>query len=575
MFGQPQGLQALLKDGAKQFTGIDEALLKNIEAVRNLSEITRTSLGPNSMQKLIINHIEKHYVTSNAAKMVSELEVMHPAAKLVVGAASMQEQEFGNATNFVVTFAGELLTQAEALCKMGLHTADIIKGFERALATVEETLPGLTCWSLTDLKDTKQVQKAVKPAIAAKQYGLETELSALVAEAVTKVMPSDPKKFDVDNVRVAKINGSSLSNSFVVEGMVVGRPPSGTEQQKLNCKVLVLGCGLEMTGTETKGTVLLHNAEELLNFTKGEENKMEEVIKEIKDTGVEVIVSHGNIAEIAQHFCNKYKILTIKIQSKFELRRICRTLGATALVRLGAPLPEEMGTAESVEVVEMASQKATVLKAKDTKVSTIVLRGASSNALEEVERAIDNAIQTVRAGTKDSKFVPGAGASEIELALVLRKTGVMETGLDQYAVLKFGEALECVPKILAENAGFRATDTVTELYAAHQAGGLKTAGVDVDGGQPFGSSPERDAALKPVAEARSRAGAAVAASDDTASHVICSATLGVVDHMQTKLWAIKLSTDAVLTVLRVDQIIMSKPAGGPKPKEGGPGDDDD
>merc|ERR1719215_1228125 len=217
-----------------------------------------------------------------------------------------------------------------------------------------------------------------------------------------------------------------------------------------------------------------------MNFTKGEEARMDEFVKGVKDAEVEFVVAGGGVSEIALHFLNKYRIMVLKIQSKFELRRVCRTVGAVAMNHASKPVPEELGYVESVTVEEVSSQKLTVLRTRDSKISTIVIRSASPNVLDEVERAIDNAVNVMRCTCRDPHFLPGAGATEIELAHQLQQFGATVPGLDQYAVLKFAEALEVVPRVLAENAGHNHVDAITALYAAHQRGEQR-AGVDVDG----------------------------------------------------------------------------------------------
>jgi len=268
---------------------------------------------------------------------------------------------------------------------------------------------------------------------------------------------------------------------------------------------------------------------------------MEEFIKSVKDAGVDVIISGGGVSEIALHYINKYQILCLKLPSKFELKRMCRTVGAASIIRTGAPLPEELGYVESIRVEEYASQKLTVVRTRDTKISTIVLRSASPNMLDELERAIDNAVSVVRCVTQEPGFVPGAGATEIELAHQLQQFGASVPGLEQYAVLKFAEALEVVPKVLAENSGTTHIDAITALYAAHQKG-EKAAGVDVDGvsGAAICNAADRD----------------------------------IWDHALSKRWALRFCVEAVITVLQVDQIIMAKQAGGPKAPEGGGRDED-
>mmetsp|Transcript_115882 Transcript_115882/g.322648 ORF Transcript_115882/g.322648 Transcript_115882/m.322648 type:complete len:540 (+) Transcript_115882:107-1726(+) len=539
MFNAPVGIQGLLKEGGRHFSGVDEALLRNIEACKTLSQITKSSLGPYGMNKLIVNHIGKHFVTSDTNTVITELEVMHPAAKLVVMAAKAQEQEAGDGTNFVVSLAGELLQRAEELLKEGIHASDVLKGYELARDKAVALVSEAKAWSCTDMRSVEQLSKCVRTAISGKQLGYETTIAKLVAEACVKVMPPTPSKFEVDNVRVTKVQGGTVFGSFVVEGVAVARETSGVVKCKEKAKVAVYASGIEMQGTETKGTVLLENAEQLMNYTKGEEQRMDEFIKSIKDAGAEVVISGGAISEIAQHFLNKYQILALKIASKFELRRICRTVGATSIIRSGAPLPEELGYVESVKVEEIASQKLTILKTRDSKISTVVLRSASPNVLDELERAIDNAVNVVRCTTRDPHFVAGAGATEIELAHQLQQFGATVPGLDQYAVLKFAEALEVVPRVLAENAGHNHVDALTALYAAHQKG-EQASGVDVDSGALLCNAVEKE----------------------------------ILDHLETKRWALRFTLDAVLTVLQVDQIIMAKQAGGPKPPEGGSRDDD-
>merc|ERR1719198_2324666 len=311
--------------------------------------------------------------------------------------------------------------------------------------------------------------------------------------------------------------------------MAIPRETVGVETHKEKAKVAIFASGIELQGTETKGTVLLENADQLLNYTKGEEQRMEEFIKGIRDVGVEVVVSGGPISEIAGHYLNKYQMMVVKISSKFELRRVCRTVGATAIIRNGPPTPEELGYVESIKQEEYSSQKLCVIKSRDARIATIVLRSASLNVLDELERAIDNAVNVVRSVAKNPDFVAGAGAMEIELAHQLQQFGATVPGLDQYAVLKFAEALEVVPKVLAENAGHSYVDVLTKLYATH-AKGEKASGVDVESGE-----------------------------------LICnSVEAGILDHEDTKRWAFRFCVDAVLTILRVDQIIMAKQAGGPK-----------
>ncbi|KAL8445799.1 hypothetical protein Emed_005355 [Eimeria media] len=571
-FAARHGLGGLLKDGYRTFTGIDEVTAKNIEACKTLTDITKTSLGPHGLSKLIVNAWGKRFVTNDTAAILKELEVQHPAAKLLVMAADMQKQEMGGGCNFLLILAGHLLTNASCppsnaatqfanrlkallsadyLLRQGLHLSDVIQGYELALEKIPSFLEEAVCLSVDNLKDAKELEPVLRSVLASKPLCVEAGLSGLLSSAIASVMPPNFKDFDPDNIRVAKLQGGQLSQSTVLNGMVITKPPHGTVESKGSCKVMVLGCGLECATTEAKGTVLIHTAEDLKNFTKGEEAQMEEIIRGIKNAGVEAIIVHGGgIADVAQHFCNKYEILTIKVPSKFEARRVCRALGATALVRLGVPMADELGVADSIQTIEISSTRVTQILCRDTRVQTVVLRGSTPCILDEAEKAVDDACAFAKALTKDPRFVAGAGAAEMEVARKLQAVAEKLPGVDQYAVLKAAEAFEAVPRLLAESAGLNATEVLAALHAAHATGRLSE-GVNVD------------AFVVPGGASRSpSAGAKVNMTVDAEASRIF-------DHMQTKAWATRLAFDAAITTLRVDQIIMARPAGGPAPRAPG------
>ena len=268
--------------------------------------------------------------------------------------------------------------------------------------------------------------------------------------------------------------------------------------------------------------------------------KIEEAVAAIAATGAKVVVSGQSVGEMALHFIERYGLMAIKIPSKFELRRFCRATGATALVQLGAPLPTELGLVASLKVEEIGGSKVLVLKQAEAhgQLATLVLRSPTDQILDDLERAVDDGVNCFKTLVKDARMLPAGGATELELARRLTAVAAKETGLDQYAIGKFATSLEVVPRTLAENAGLHASDVISTLYAAHAAG-QANAGVDIETGGAKDLSVD-----------------------------------SVQDLFSTKWWAIKLAADAVTTVLRVDQIIMARQAGGPKGPPGGGGDDD-
>ncbi|KAH6687322.1 T-complex protein 1 subunit theta [Plectosphaerella plurivora] len=535
----------LFKGGYNNYDAEDGAVIRNIEACRAIASTVQTSLGPYGRNKIVINHLQKMILTSDAATILRELDVVHPAAKLVVMASQQQEAEMGDATNLVIVLAGELLRKAEDLIRMGLKTSDIVSGYEKAQKMALDTLEELAIDTVEDIRSEGELSKAMRTVIASKQNGSEDFLADLVAEAVLAVLPKNPANFNVDNIRVVKIMGGSLEQSKVVKGMVFPKEPNGAIKKAKRAKVGVFSCPIDVTQTETKGTVLLHNAKEMMDFTKGEEGQLETAIKELHDVGLRVVVAGSTVGDLAMHYLNKYGILVIKVLSKFELRRICRVVGATPLARLGAPMPDETGSIDVVETLEIGGDRVTVFRQEDevTRTATIVLRGATQNHLDDVERAVDDGVNVVKAISRDARLVPGAGATETQLVERLTALGEKTPGLSQYAIKKYGEAFEVVPRTIAESAGLDATEVLSRLYSAHHKKDEWVTGVDVENNDGTGTLDAHDE--------------------------------GILDLLVAKSWAIKLATEAARTILSVDQIIVARQAGGPKPPAPNPNWDED
>lgn len=533
----------MLKEGTKYLSGVHEVVLRNTEAAKKLAAITRTSLGPNGMNKMVVNHLEKLFVTNDAATIMKELDVIHPAAKMLVMAAQQQEQENGDGTNLVVVLGGEFLSKAEDLLQAGLHPSEIISGYEKAGKKALEILNELVVHKVENVRDVQQVSLAIKSAVSSHLYGYHEIIAPLIADACVKVCPKNPTQFNVENVRVAKILGMGVSDTVVVNGFVLTRGAEGTVKHVKDAKIAVYAAGIDLGKTETKGTLEIKNAEGLLNFAKGEEKQMEDTIKAIADSGVKVLVSGSNVSDMAMHFIERHKIMIVKTPSKFQLRRICKAVGATPLVKIGAPTQEELGHCDEVTVEEIGSTQVTIFRQskEDSAVSTLVVRGSTDNIMDDVERAIDDGVNVYKSLCKDSRFVPGAAASEIELARRLQIFADSTPGLEQYAIRKYAESYEVIARTLAENSGSNATELISNLYAAHTKG-TTSAGVDIE---------------------------------SQTGNIIDATQQSILDLLLTKHNAIRLSTAATATILRVDQIIMSKAAGGPKPPKQGPMDADD
>ncbi|XP_033219542.1 T-complex protein 1 subunit theta [Belonocnema kinseyi] len=536
------GMSQMMKDGARYFSGLEEAIYRSITACKQFSQCVRTAYGPNGMNKMIINHLEKLIVTSDAATIIKELEVEHPAAKLMVMASEMQEAEVGDGTNFVVIFAGALLENAEDLLRLGITTSEIVEGYETALNKALEILATQVVHEVKDFRNVEQIKSGIRTSVMSKQYGREDLLADLISQACISSL-TEKSNFNVDNVRVCKILGCGIQSSQVVQGMVFKRVVEGDVTKKANAKIVVYTCPVDITPTETKGTVLIKSADELLNFSRGEESMLEAQIKSIADSGADVIVSGGKFGDMALHYINKYNLMAVRLPSKFDIRRLCKAVGATALTKLAPPTSEELGFASTIHIDELGDTSVVIfsLDGKDSRISTIVIRGSTENYMDDIERAIDDGVNTYKGITRDGRFVSGGGAVEVELAFQIAEFANTLPGLEQYAVRKFATALETFPKTLAENNGCQPSELLSKLYASHKEGN-KAYGFDCSEGT---------------------------------GEMVDTVKAGIMDLFLTKQWALKYAVNAACTILKIDQIIMAKRAGGPKPRAGGGHNSDD
>lgn len=521
---------SLLKEGFKHYKGIHEATMRNIEAIQDLSSMTRTSYGPNGMNKYIINMHDKLYLTKDASVMTEQLDINHPAANIFVRASKSQDEECGDGTNFVITFGGELLSLAAEMIEGGLHLSDIVVGYENAFNKTMELFDKIPTVDKSDIKDIETVTKVIEPVIKTKLvHEQEKILAPLIAEACVSALPEKKENFNVDNVRVASILGGSLLDCTLVKGLIEVRDVEGSVTKAEKCKVAVYNCPLETQGPETSDEVVFKTAEDLLNYTKGEEDHIEKIVKEIVDSGVKCVIAGGAISNMAIHFLDKYGIMAFRIMSKFELRRVAKALGATLLVRLGAPTPEEMGQADEISVTEISSTKCIYINnnSENNKYATIILRGTTQGMLSNLERIIEDGVNLYKCMCKSAIFAPGAGAVEMFLANEIRNYAKTIKTLDQYGIEKFGEAFEVVPRTILENSGFNMNSALATLRSKSIQN--PKSGVCIE-----------DGSIKDAFE-----------------------EMEVYDHLETKKWAIKFAFEAAMTVLRIDQIIVAKPAGGP------------
>jgi len=542
------GIQGMMKKGTRYMDGKEDVVYDSIATIKDLGNTVKTAYGPFGMNKIVQNHIEKLFLTSDAATMIRELEIKHPAAKMVVMAAHQQEEETGDGTNGVVMLCCAILSEAEYLLRMGLAVPEVVSGLKKAFQYAQEQLESLCVYSvdLEKLRDEEAVATAIKASIMSKQYGYEDFISQLVAKACVSTLPKDAIRFNVDDIRVCKILGSTLESSRIIPGMVFKRYVDSELKNVQNAKIAMFNCPLDNLQTETKGTVLLKSATELKDFTKGEENLLRDSVKSIKESGAQVVVCGGKISDLGLDFANQMGLMVVRLTSKWDMRRLAKSIGATVLPRLSAPTPDEMGFCEAVKVEEIGDTRIVSFQRANSRLCTVVLRSGTNNVLDDLERCVDDAVNNYKLLTKDKRMVPGAGATEVELSKRLAEKAEQCPGMDQYGINCLSKAYEALPRQLAENSGNNPSKAISKLLAAHAAmeGNIaigESIGIDVNNGE-----------LIDAAEAQ------------------------IYDHILIKDWQVRLAVNTAITILRINQIIMAKAAGGPKApsQRGGHWDDD-
>lgn len=525
-----QSFGGFFKEGTRYFNGVDEVILRNIDAAVDLSNLTRTSMGPNGMKKIIKNHFSKIFVTGDCATILNEAEIQHPAAKMLVNASQMQAEQIGDGTNFVITFAGECLNLASQLIRAGINTKDIVIGFQEALSKALEILPTLYSKVEIDLHNVESVKKALKTPLSSHQYLNCEHLADLVAQACVQTNQNPKLKFSVDNIRIAKALGGSVDDSYVVKGFVVKREVMGTIRRMENCKIAVFSTSFDLPESDTKMQTVFNSGAEMANYNLSRENRMDQLVSSIAQKGVNVVVCQSKITEVAMHFLEKHGIMALQLPSNWDIKRLCRAVKALPNLRICAPQDDEIGHCDLCEVKEVGSTPLVFFQNENSQVSTIIIRGSTPNIIDDVERSIDDAVNSYLVMTEYPQLVPGAGATEMELSCQIAKWAESRPGMDQYGARKFAEALEVVPKIIAETSGLKIADFLAKLRAAHNKG-------------------DKDACV-----------------DIIDLQVGNAEKLGVYDVAHVKSWALRFATDVVVTLLRVDQICISKPAQGPAPR---------
>ncbi len=512
----------ILKEGSKRDTGKD-AQQKNILAAKAVAEAVRTTLGPKGMDKMLIDGSGDATITNDGATILREMDIEHPVAKMIVEVAKAQDDEIGDGTTTAVIIAGKLLEKAEALIDLDVHPTVIVLGYKQAQARAQEILQEM---AIDVSSDPKALLKIAETAMRGKGIEIAMEkLAQISVDAALAVAGSQAKDIE-ENIKIVKIPGGRIEDSVINYGIVVEKERTNPEMPKKveNARILLLEGTLELKKLDTDAKVTITEAKNLATFKEGEEKVIREQVEAIVAAGANVVFCEKGIGVAAQHYLAKNGILAARRVKREDLKMLALATGARLVGDVLQVTSQDLGQAALVEERKFGKDKHMIFVegCEKAKAVSIILHGVSEQFLEEMERALDDALNVVLDVIRSGKIVPGGGAPEINVAEKLKKYASTLEGREQLAIRAFAEAVEAIPLTLAENAGFDPMDALAGLRAKHGQG-MKNYGLNLDTGEP---------------------------ADMLA--------MGVVEPLKVKTQAIKSAAEAAAMVLRVDDVIAAK-----------------
>ncbi len=535
--GQPV---IILKEGTSRSRG-REARRNNFMAAQVVAEVLRTTLGPRGMDKMLIDSLGDITITNDGAAILDEIDVEHPAAKMMVEVAKTQDDEVGDGTTTAVIFAGELLRKAEELLNQNIHPTVIVSGYRKAVRKAIEALSkvGITA----DLKDREILKKVALTSMASKAVGVARDHFAEIAiDAVTQITDQrgDRKVADIDNIQIIKKAGKSLHDTKLISGIIIDKEVvhPGMPKRIENAKIALLDCPLEVEKTEFNAEIRIRDPTQMKAFLDKETHMLKEMVEKIKASGARVLLCQKGIDDVAQHFLAKNGILTTRRVKQSDMEKLARATEGKVITNLDDLKPNDLGKAGLVEERKVGDDKMIFIeKCRHPRSVAILIRAGLERMVDEAERAMHDALSVVADVVEHNKVVAGGGAIESEIAKVIRPYATKIGGREQLAIEAFADAIEIVPKTLAENAGLEAIDILMGLRSAHQKPRGHLMGVNVFTGK-----------------------------------IMDMRECGVIEPLRVKEQAVKSATAVASMILRIDDVIAStKPKGAmPGGPPGGP-----
>jgi thermosome len=525
----------ILKEGTKRDKGKD-AQYNNIMAARAIADAVRSTLGPRGMDKMLVDSLGDVVITNDGVTILKEIDVDHPAAKMLVEVAKTQDDEAGDGTTTAVILAGELLKKAIDLIDSNIHPTIIAGGYRLAATKAQEVLDGVAMD--VDVKDKKTLKMIAETSMISKSVNTSREsLADLAVKAVTAVAEQNDGKWfvDMDNVQVVKKTGGSMDDTQFIQGIIIDKEPVHPAMPKKieKAKIALLDVAIEVQKTEIDAKIEITDPSQMQAFLEEEENMLRKMVEKIKEAGANVVFCQKGIDDLAQHFLAKEKVFAVRRVKKSDMDKLAKATGATVMTKIEELSEDDLGCAAGVEVKHVGEEDMTfVTGCKNPKAVSLMLRGGTEHVIDEVERSLEDAMSVVAVSIEDQKMVTGGGSTAVEMAMKLREYAASVGGREQIAIDAYASALEVIPTALAENAGLDPIDVLINMRKAHK-DGKPHAGLNVYTGKVVDMMDQK--VIEPIRVGRQ---------------------------------AVNSATDAAVLILRIDDVIAAKGygpggAGGP------------
>ncbi|MBS7652940.1 MAG: thermosome subunit beta [Candidatus Bathyarchaeia archaeon] len=515
----------ILKEGTSRSRGRD-ARKSNILASRIIAEALKTTLGPRGMDKMLIDSLGDITITNDGATILDEIEVQHPAAKMMVEIAKAQDDEVGDGTTTAVVLAGELLSKAEELLEQNIHPSIIVSGYKKASEKALETLEKLAM--KVDLEDRDTLMKLAMTSMRSKAVSqVASHFAGIAIDAIKQIIEirDGETVADVDNVQIVKKEGKSLNETELVKGIIIDKEVvhPGMPKRVEKAKIALIDAALEVEKTEISAEIRIRRPEAIKAFLDQEASMLKRMVDRVKESGANVLFCQKGIDDMAQHFLAKEGILAVRRVKKSDMEKLAKATGGRIVSNLNDLKPSDLGTCELVEERRIGDDKMVFVEGcKDPKAVSVFIRAGLERMMDEAERSMKDALYVISDVAELPKMVPGGGAIEMELSKALRAYARQVGGREQLAIEAFSEALEVIPKTLAENAGQDVLDTMVKLKAAHER----------EDGYPYGV-------------------------DVFKGGIANMLEMGVIEPMVVKVQAIKSATEVASMILRIDDVIAA------------------